>query len=55
MVEAINEDEGNGVIVLGGADNTEMLPDVNYEVTKLMNSSGFYSIWDAVSRDELGF
>lgn len=25
MVEQINEDEENGVILLGGADNTEML------------------------------
>ncbi|VUD69058.1 hypothetical protein TDB9533_04422 [Thalassocella blandensis] len=53
MVSAINEDEESGIRVLGSTDNTEMFPDLNYEVTKLMRSSGFYSVWDAVSRIEL--
>ena len=52
-VEAINEDEEKGVIILGSADNTEMLPDVNYEVTKLMKDSGFFSIWQRVSEQEI--
>ncbi len=54
MVEAINEDEENNVIVLGSADNTEMLPDISYEVTKLMKDLGTYSIWESVSKDEMG-
>lgn len=54
MVEAINEDEENGVVVLGSTDNTEMLPDVNYEITKLMKSIGYYSVWESVSKDEMG-
>lgn len=53
MVEAINEDEENEVVVLGSTDNTEMLPDINYEVTKLMIDTGFYGIWEAVSNDEM--
>jgi hypothetical protein len=53
MVEAINEDEENGVAVLGSADNTEMLPDISYEVTRLMKSSGFYSVWENVSKSEM--
>lgn len=53
MVEAINEDEENGILVLGSPDNTEMLPDVSYEITKLMKAKGFYSIWSAVSREEM--
>ena len=53
MVEAINEDEENNVIVMGSSDNTEMLPDISYEVTKLMKSKGFYSVWKSVSKDEM--
>lgn len=52
LVEAVNEDEESGVRVLGSTDNTEMFPDLNYEVTKLMRSSGFYSVWEAISKDE---
>ena len=53
MVEAINDDEENEVVVLGSPDNTEMLPDISYEVTKLMKSNGFYSVWEKVSKEEM--
>lgn len=50
MVEQINEDEENGVMVLGGADNTEMLPDLNYEISQYMKEVGFNSTWEKISR-----
>jgi predicted transcriptional regulator len=50
MVEQINEDEENGNIVLGGADNTEMLPDLNYEISQYMKQVGFHSTWERISR-----
>ena len=53
MVEAINEDEENKVSVLGSVDNTEMLPDLSYEVSKLMKDTGFYDTWVTVSNEEL--
>lgn len=49
MVEQINEDEENGKIVLGSSDNTEMLPDLSYEISKYMKQVGFYSAWDRIS------
>lgn len=49
MVERINRDEEAGKLVLGSADNTEMLPDLNYEVCKYLSSVGFYSVWESVS------
>jgi len=33
-------------IVSGGSDNTEMLPDLSYEVTNYMKAIGYYSIWE---------
>jgi len=53
MVEQINEDEESGVIVLGSSDNTEMLPDISYEVTKYMKDTGHYNVWSKVSSEEM--
>lgn len=53
MVERINRDEEAGTVVLGSADNTEMLPDLNYEVSKYLRSFGFYSVWERVSERHL--
>ncbi|MGI9279696.1 MAG: hypothetical protein ACR2PX_08695 [Endozoicomonas sp.] len=53
VVGQMNEDEDKGVEVLGHTDNSEMIPDISYEITRLMRDSGFYSIWVTVS-DEVG-
>lgn len=53
MVEHINEDEENGVSVLGCTDNTDTLPDISYEVSKYMKDSGFYNVWLKVSDEEI--
>jgi len=53
MVEKINDDEENQITVLGSADNTEMLPDLSYEIAKYMNEVGYYSIWDKVSESNI--
>ena len=53
MAGKINEDEENGVVVIGSIDNTEMLPDISYEVTKYMKDTGFYSVWLSVSKKEM--
>ncbi len=55
MVEAINEDEESGVPVLGSKDNTEILPDINYEITKLMKNTDYYHVWEKVSKQEIGW
>lgn len=54
MVEAVNEDEEAQVEVLGSTDNTEILPDLNYEATKLMKDAGYYAVWLVISNDEMG-
>lgn len=53
MVERINRDEEERVVVLGSADNTEMLPDLNYEVSRYLRSVGFYPVWERVSERHL--
>lgn len=53
IVEHINEDEENEVPVLGSIDNTDMLPDISYEVSKYMKDTGFYDVWLTVSEQEM--
>lgn len=53
MAEAINEDEENQISVLGRKDNTDMLPDISYEVSLLMKSNGYYGVWQSISREEM--
>jgi len=49
MVEKIHDDEETDRLALGRPDNTDMLPDLSYEVTKYMRNAGFYNVWERVS------
>lgn len=54
IVELVNSDQENSTLVLGSNDNTEMLPDLSYEISKLMRSSGYEAIWQRISNEEMG-
>ncbi|MBQ0779642.1 MAG: hypothetical protein KBT79_02425 [Thalassolituus oleivorans] len=49
MIDMMAEDRENGIEVLGGSDNTSMLPDVSYELDVLMSDSGYSQIWEDIS------
>ena len=49
MIDMMAEDRENGIEVLGGSDNTSMLPDVSYELDVLMSDSGYSQIWEEIS------
>lgn len=49
MVDRIHRDEEIGKEVLGRTDNSDMLPDLSYEITKYMRKNGFYSVWERIS------
>ncbi len=53
MVEQMNADEENDVSVLGSTDNSEMFPDLNYEISVYMKKVGFYSVWEKISENEI--
>lgn len=53
MVDKIHDDEEKRNIVLGSTDNTEMLPDLSYEISKYMKKSGFYSTWEKISKSNI--
>ncbi|AQT60352.1 hypothetical protein CBP51_05265 [Cellvibrio mixtus] len=47
VVESIHSDSELEILVLGNTDNTDMLPDLAYEITNQMKQTGYYSIWEA--------
>ncbi|AUM12298.1 hypothetical protein [Ketobacter alkanivorans] len=49
VVDAMHEDEENNISVLGSTDNIEMIPDLEYEISSYMKSTGFFNIWVEVS------
>jgi hypothetical protein len=46
VVENVHSDSESENIVLGNTDNTDMLPDLAYEITSHMKKAGYYSIWE---------
>ncbi|PUA30221.1 MAG: hypothetical protein B0W54_06830 [Cellvibrio sp. 79] len=52
VVDNIHDDAESGNVVLGRIDNTDLLPDLSYEITKYMRKIGFYGIWERVSDNE---
>ncbi len=49
VVDAMHDDEESGVSVLGSTNNLEMIPDLEYEVSKYLRAVGFYQVWVDVS------
>lgn len=45
-VDKIHDDEESSRLVLNRLDNTDMLPDLSYEITKYMRNTGYYNIWE---------
>jgi hypothetical protein len=48
-VDAMHEDEENNISVLGSTSNIEMIPDLEYEVSLYMKSTGFFNVWVEIS------
>lgn len=53
MVGQMNEDEEKGIEVLGSTDNSEMIPDISYEIGRLMRNEGHYNLWERISNEEM--
>ena len=48
VVDCIATDLEKGVVVLGGSDNTSAIPDIDYEVSLIMDEAGYGNVWDEV-------
>ncbi|MGM8229087.1 hypothetical protein ACSV5M_21065 [Cellvibrio sp. ARAG 10.3] len=49
MLDTMAKDREQNIVVLGGTDNTQMAPDIAYEMDALMNKSGYGKIWEKIS------
>ena len=49
MIDEMRNDREQNNIVLGGTDNTSMLPDVSYEMDALMTDAGYSELWEKIS------
>ena len=46
MVEQMGIDSENGTVVLGRADNTDTIPDIDYEISLYLANLGYEEIWE---------
>ena len=49
MIEEMRNDREQNNMVLGGIDNTTILPDVSYEMDAFMTDAGYSELWERIS------
>ena len=52
MLDAMSDDIESKVEVLGGTDNSSMIPDIDYEVSLYLSEAGYEEIWDRIADEE---
>jgi len=52
MADKMAEDSNEDKLILGGSDNFEMLPDVEYELTLYLSDRGYIETWNRISDEE---
>lgn len=52
MLDRMSEDANKKITVIGQTDNSNMIPDLEYEITLHIDEKGFRSVWDRVSDEE---
>lgn len=48
MIEAMAVDIEKKVVVLGKVDNTDSIPDIDYEVSLFLANRGWGGVWDEI-------
>lgn len=48
MADQIAIDNENNTVVLGRTDNSDIMPDVDYEISLYLGNKGYGNIWDKV-------
>lgn len=52
MADEMAKDNENNVVVLGSTENSDMMPDVDYEISLLLSNKGYGEIWDQVCDED---
>ena len=48
MADQMAADNENNTVVLGRIDNSDIMPDVDYEISLYLSNKGYGEIWDKV-------
>ena len=52
MVDQMGTDNQNGTSVLRKIDNTDTMPDIDYEVSLFLANFGYAEIWDQICDEQ---
>lgn len=52
MVGQMGTDSENGINVLGRTDNTDTVPDIDYEISLYLANFGYAEIWDRICDEQ---
>ena len=48
MADQMATDNETGTVVLGRTDNSDIMPDVDYEISLYLSNKGYGEIWEKV-------
>ena len=48
MANQMAIDNENNIVVLGRTDNSDIMPDVDYEISQCLSNKGYGDIWDRI-------
>lgn len=52
LLDQMSKDSNNEIETLGRTDNSDMIPDLEYEITLYIDEYGYINVWDRVSDEE---
>jgi hypothetical protein len=52
VIDSMAKDMQDNVMVMGSADNTSMIPDIDYEMSLYLARKGLEDVWDEVCNEE---
>lgn len=52
MLDQMSDDQNNEVVVMGRVDNSDLIPDLEYEITLFIDQAGFLDVWERISDEE---
>ena len=50
MANQMATDNENNTVVLGRTDNSDIMPDVDYEISLYLSNKGYGDIWEKICR-----
>lgn len=52
MLDQMSDDSNKNINVFGRTDNSDIIPDLEYEITLNIDEAGYREVWDRISDEE---